>query len=128
MFSKFITLTLCHPEQPACHPERSKPIRLANRFTQSKDPFHLRGPGGLKRNPLQTSAVKTPLRVYRRVKRKGILRLHENLASRDSHSAQDDKSLKFLRPRLLRVGIIIKPAARFAPVPARHHQPLQQRR
>src|SRR6202043_2355797 len=33
----------------ACHPERSKPIRKANRFAESKDPYQLlcaRGPTG----------------------------------------------------------------------------------
>src|SRR6266581_6174494 len=36
------------------------------------------------------------------------------------------RSSKFVRLRIIRIGIIVKAFAGFAPVPASHHQPLQQ--
>jgi hypothetical protein len=35
------TLLLVNLNLQLCHPERSKPIRIANRFAKSKDPYKL---------------------------------------------------------------------------------------
>jgi hypothetical protein len=56
------------PKITVCHPERSKPIRLMNRFAESKDPFDLRATTIPARHFCHSLQACAPNPVIRRLK------------------------------------------------------------
>ena len=72
----------------ACHPERSQPIRFANRLMESKDPWQLIDRARAARIVLSA----TPVSEFG----KKILRLRVCFAKRSKLSAQNDTTLHSL--------------------------------